>query len=162
MKKPTIYLYVITALLFFIGCDNDDSPTGHADPNKVYIERVTISNVPFTNENGQPWDEFSGPDVFFDISSFSNTFHTADPYFGDATPSDLPLTWNLSQIVMIPDWSETFYIRLWDFDDQSNDYIGPVLFEIDNIIEEENGYPESINIQNDDASIVVNIGFRWM
>ena len=72
--------------------DNQVEQVSVADRfTSVTITRITVTDFPFTDANGQPWDPASGPDVFFALLDENQQFLASSSAAVDAQESDLPL-----------------------------------------------------------------------
>ncbi len=131
-------------------------------PSTVSIESIRIDAIPFTDQYGAGWDLGSGPDVYVNIADASNIVFTVDTYYLDVSPSDLPLQWTLSQPFQIPNWATAYFVRVYDYDDFSNDdYIGSSNgFRINDVVASD-GYASTVSRQNASGSIRVVISLTW-
>lgn len=132
-------------------------------PGRVFIDRVYVDNIPFTDGSGVSWDLTSGPDLYFNIVDSVNTvLYTPGTYFLDLTPASLPVSWLLNPSYEITNWGRTLYIDLWDYDTPDpNDYIGyPSGFRINTVIAQ-SGYLTTLSLQNTAGTIRVRVILRW-
>ncbi len=131
-------------------------------PGKVYVERIRIDEMPFTDEYGAGWDLFSGPDVYSNLVTASNiVVSLRSYYFLDVAPSDLPIQWSLSSAFEITNWTTAYFVKLWDYDDFGDDYIGASYgFRINDIIAAD-GFVSTVVRQNSSGTIGTMITLRW-
>jgi PKD repeat protein len=132
-------------------------------PGKVFVEKITVDQIPFTDSSGIAWDFGSGPDLYPNFDDNNNilvSFSTS--YASNIAPSSLPLTWTLSPTYEITDWSKAFFVVLWDYDPlDADDYIGaPYGFRINDVISL-SGYTTSVSLQNASGSIKVRVILKW-
>ncbi len=130
-------------------------------PGKVYIGGIIIEDIPFTDSYGAGWDLFTGPDVYPQVADSNNVLFTTQTYYLDVAPSDLPLNWNLSPDFEMTHWGTHYFVRVWDYDDTGDDYMGSSYgFSIDDVISSE-GYVSEITRGNSAGNIQVVVGLRW-
>ena len=131
-------------------------------PGKVYLQKVIVDQIPFSDANGSGWDFGSGPDLYFSVTdSVSSVIYEASTYFADLAPASLPVLWNLSPEYQFQNWNKTYYINLWDYDPlDADDYIGYANgFRISQ--EVNSNYPTTVSLQNTSGTIKVRIILRW-
>lgn len=145
--------------------DNDRTDTENRTisitPGRVSIEGISIEAIPFTDSYGAGWDLSSGPDVYPDIVNASSiVIYESPTYFPDVSPSSLPLSWSLN--TNITDWAAYYYVRVWDYDDVSeNDYIGATNgFRINDIITG-GSYASEFTKTNSSGTIRIAISLGW-
>jgi len=156
------YLVSLTATNTATNRSDIRTKTLSIGPGKVYITTLRINDIPFTDPNGAGWDLSSGPDVYADLVTSSSAVFTLRPYYYlDIAPSDLPIQWILSPQYEIPDWSTTYYIDIWDYDQIGDDHIGSSNgFRINDIITSV-GYVSSVERQNNSGTITTTILLEW-
>lgn len=157
-------LQVILLIILF-ACDKDKSATDSSapdPPDRVFVERIRINQIPFADERGEGWDLFSGPDLFADLATSSDIVFTLRPYVHiDVAPSDLPIQWSLSSGYEITNWSTVYSILVWDHDELGDDLIGASNgFRIVDVINTE-GYATTIMRQNTSGTIETVVTLRW-
>ena len=156
------YTVTLTASNNITGKSNVMSKSIVITPGKVYLQKVIVDAIPFSDANGAGWDFGSGPDLYFTLSdSVDNVFYTPGTYFTDLIPSGLPVQWNLTSAYQLQNWSKTYYINLWDYDPVgADDYIGYANgFKV---IQEVNAnYPTTVSLQNTSGTIKVRLILRW-
>ena len=107
MKKLILPLILLT-----ISCSKDEYP------KSVYINAVTIENIPTTNTDGEPWDLDSNPDIIFLIK-----FPTHDWRGSEHIDFDISQPYK-SSINSTVQFGEAFKFSLLDLDDDDeNDRI---------------------------------------
>ncbi len=165
MLNSRFHVMVLVLLTIILGCGKDTSPTENAPPetyDRVFIERITIQEIPFTDGQGAGWDLMTGPDVFVDFGTSSAIVFSLRPYYRlDVSPSDLPIQWSLTPSYEITNWSTNYYVYIYDYDETGDDYIGaPFGFSINSVIAI-NGYATSITRENGTGTISVVVSLRW-
>jgi len=132
------------------------------EPQRVFISSIIIDEMPFTDLNGNPWDLYSGPDVYPDLGSLSGAvFSMRSSYIADVEPADLPIQWDLEEEFEIPDWDMMYFINIRDYDGSGDDFIGSSGgYRINGIILTD-GYPTVVQQQNREQTITTTIIFRW-
>lgn len=157
------YTVTLTANNTVTGDFNQTSQNITITPGKVFLQRVIVDEFPFLDVNSVPWDNFSGPDLYFTISdSLTNIQYTAVTYYEDLTQGNLPVQWDLSPEFEFLGWGKTFYIDLWDYDPADpDDYIGYVGFKINQFVS--SNYPTTVSLQRNqtNGTIRIRIGLRW-
>ncbi|NGP90182.1 PKD domain-containing protein [Fodinibius halophilus] len=75
--------------------DGEDSisKTITVEPKTMFIKKIEIVDMPFTNENGEGWDTNSAPDVFINLLNDVGGKHTMGSTYTDLGKSDLPAYW---------------------------------------------------------------------
>jgi hypothetical protein len=162
MKRALGVLLTLTAL---VGCKKDDETSPVAPPvtyTRVFIEQVSIVAMPFVDGSGIAWDLTSGPDPFYNLVSNPATIvsSTEGSYRPDITPSSLPVAWSYSPAFEITDWTQYYYLALYDYDPaDANDVIGSTgIFRMEDV---KAGYPVSYTASNTSGTIQVRLTLRW-
>jgi len=111
------YIVKLTASNTVNGKSNETSKIITITPGKVFLQRVIVDQIPFTDNNGAGWDLASGPDLYFVYATAQSS------YYGNLTPSSLPVQWDFSPEMefLKSSWNKTYFIDLWDYDAGSND-----------------------------------------
>ena len=165
MPHRKLSLFALSFLTLTLGCGKDKSPTDSSvpeTPDRVFVERITIQEIPFTDGQGAGWDLLTGPDVFAEFGTNSNIVFSLRPnYRLDVSPSDLPIQWSLATSYEITNWSTNFFVYIWDYDETGDDYIGaPNGFSINSIIAVD-GYVTSVTKENSAGTIRAVVTLRW-
>ena len=158
-------IFTLSLLMLVLSCDKDKSPTESSPPEtptRVFIERITIQDIPFTDGQGAGWDLMTGPDVFVVFGTSSDIVFSLRPYYRlDVSPSDLPIQWSLTPSLEITNWSTNYYVYIYDYDETGDDYMGSSYgFSIDDVISFE-GYVTEITRGNSAGNIQVVVSLRW-
>lgn len=159
------YIVKLTASNTVTGKSNETSKVITITPGKVFLQRVIVDQIPFTDNNGAGWDLTTGPDLYFTlIDSVYNVYATAQSsYYSDLTPSSLPVQWEFSPELefLKSSWNKTYFIDLWDYDVGSND--DEIGFTAGfKIIQQINAnYPTTVSLQSTDGEIKVRLILRW-
>lgn len=122
---------------------------------EVTVEEVTVQEMPFTNDSGQGWDTFSGPDVY--LRSFNVTEDVlaavSELRYDNVGPSDLPLVYSQFSFT-VNDLSNEFSINMIDSDTNDNEFIGGVSYKFDELVGD---YPENVTLQFQDITYEVSL-----
>ncbi len=131
-------------------------------PGTVSIESIFINSIPFTDDYGVAWDIGSGPDLYPTLVNSTDLIWYSPYYYLDVVPSYLPLEYPLSPSIQFPNWSMSYYVQVWDYDDLSNDdYIGSTYgFTIDNVIHSF-GYTTMLDLGSSSGTLSATIVLRW-
>jgi PKD repeat protein len=162
-STPGVYTVTLTATNAASDLTNSKSKQITITPGKVFIERIIVDQIPFTDTSGVSWDYLNGPDLYPDIYDNSNILvDLTSNHVTDIGTSELPLTWTLAPKYEITDWSKVYFVRLWDYDPlDSNDFIGsPNGFIINNVISNST-YPTTVSLQNSSGTIRVRVILKW-
>ena len=143
------FLVIMAGSLFmtFSACEEEDDE--EPEVSSVFIDQVNIPNIPFVNENGDEWDPINQkPEVYFLIASDTTNIPPSDSLiwidksaanYSDVSPGDLPLNWTLANSYKVEDWTQSFYVLVFDKDQVGDDdfmgLTGP--YKINNIIDNE-------------------------
>lgn len=113
-------------------------------PYRMRVSSVTLTRFP-TSNNGVPWDEMNGPDIYFSV--IEDTFSVGMPVelILDAA-IDQSYTFPI-QVIEMRDITGRHFIRLYDFEslNVASEFMGEVEF-VPYI--EERGLPETIVLDN--------------
>jgi len=89
------------------------------------VKEVEVHTVPFTPDDGEPWDLFSGPDLYYEAYGPDETLlHTSD-VASDLRPSDLPVALGGGFAVETPD---QYVFRLLDADLTTDEVVARIAF----------------------------------
>lgn len=125
---------------------------------RVRITDVVIEDMPFTNDSGQPWDFSSGPDVYFSVfNETDDEFVSRSNTINNVEPPDLPISPSGGEFT-ITNLSDEYSINLIDDDTSDDDFIGGIIFEYGNLIED---YPGSIELDAG-GGIVLDVSLEWL
>jgi len=158
------YIVKLTASNTVNGKSNETSKIITITPGKVFLQRVIVDQIPFTDNNGAGWDLASGPDLYFTIiDSARNVVYATSSYYNNLTPSGLPVQWDFSPELQFlkSSWNKTYFIDLWDYDVANNDdEIG--FTDGFKIIQQINAnFPTTVSLQNSNGTIKVRLILRW-
>lgn len=93
---------------------------------RAVVTEVEVRSVPFTAEEKERWDLFSGPDLFSEMYGPSGDLLHTSEIVSDVRPSDLPLT--LDEAFSLTDWGPPV-LRFLDADFAGSEVVGRVAFE---------------------------------
>ena len=122
-------LTVLLSILVVMSCE-DSSET---EATSMTIESVTLQKMPFKDEFNLDWDELSGPDVYIRFEETSVSGGIESGINQDVSPTDLPVTWNLSPTFSLDDFDNNLEVYIYDADVLSDDFIIGGEFEFDPI-----------------------------
>lgn len=113
-------------------------------PYRMRVSSVTLTRYPTTN-NGMPWDELNGPDIYFSL--IEDTFSVGMPLelILDAA-IDQSYTFR-TDVIEMRDITGRHFLRLFDFESLhvASEFMGEVEFIPYN---EEGGLPQTIVLDN--------------
>lgn len=93
------------------------------------VREVTVLDLPFVREEGERWDLFSGPDLYYEVYDYQNEILETSAVVSDVCPPDLPVTLEGTFAVQRP--SAKHCITLFDADLTDDDVIGSVAFDLE-------------------------------
>jgi len=157
------FTIILTATNSSTGKSNSASKQLTITPGKVFVEKITIDQIPFTDVSGTGWDYGDGPDLypnFVDNNNILVSFRTS--YANNITTSSLPLAWTMNPKYEITDWTKAFFVDLWDYDPlNDDDYIGYLYgFKINDVISQ-SSYTTTVSLQDASSSIKVRVTLKW-
>ncbi len=158
------YTVTLTASNSVTSLSNQTSQTLNIKPGKVFLQTITVNDIPLTKPSGGGWDLTSGPDVYFTIIDSVGTviIDGSGSIYNDVTQSMLPLSWQFTPELPFEKtaWNKTYFIRVWDWDATGDEIIGTTNgFKITQLINA--NYPTSIILQSSNAETNVGLTFRW-
>ena len=138
--------------------------------NEMYIETITIDQIPFTNKDGAGWDLTTGPDVYIELhdDKGGKLFHAEGDRREDITPKRLPLEWKFKTIVdlfgkkvgvRIGDFSGKHYFRIYDYDETGSDKIGYADFTVNELLKS-NGLVKEYKIPNGNVTLRITVSWE--
>ena len=133
-----------------------------ASKTKVKITKVTITSMPFLDENSAGWDILDGPDVFIKIVTENNTvlYDGTSTRITNVAPASLPISWVLSTPFEITDFNAARFIDVWDYDvPDADDRIGYVHFPVNDYTSGSNAYPSTVTCTQN--NITVKLDLIW-
>ena len=132
-------------------------------PGRVFLEAISVVQIPFINSAGLPWDIGSGPDLYVIFRDYTNPLiNFGGGPVDNVQSADLPLLWQIPGGYEITDWAKVYYVEIWDDDPLGDDdHIGtPSGFTVNNIITH-SGYVPGELIQDLYGNIQVMLHLRW-
>lgn len=156
----------ITITLTAKNSDGEDSISKQVTikPSKLFIEKMEVVEMPFTNNSGVSWDASSGPDLFVNMANESGETYTVGSPNSDISKSDLPVEWEYDSPgleIVRSDFSTNFIFILVDEDVSDHDLIQTVpsdYFTIENLWLEDT--PATATIENGEGSIKLTLGWE--
>lgn len=156
----TIISIKLPVILFFLAALQGCTKSNDKKPNytNFKILQVTLKTMPFLNENGNAWDFFDGPDVFFNMEGAAVVLYNGtDARYDNVSRSGLPLVWDLINAHAITNLEVTQFVTVYDYDPlDQNDRIGFVGFTMN---EHKSSYPKTITKASGD--LLVTIRGEW-
>lgn len=125
---------------------------------RATVTAVEIRSVPFTDEDDERWDLFSGPDLYCELYGPSgDCLHTSE-IVQDVRPADLPARLDAS----VPLASAGPHIlRLLDADLTGNEVVGRMAFEPERLAEAGAGAEPPSCIQFTDGEATLQLTLSW-
>ncbi|MES2574440.1 MAG: hypothetical protein V4572_05830 [Bacteroidota bacterium] len=150
MKKFITQSFVAILFLSFIGCSSDDSeknPDEETPTTKTVmkINKVTVTQMPFTDSNGADWDTGNGPDIEFSIRDTGDISYLRGPStFNNVISSQLPFAWTGMTSLSVSTSKNIFVQLLEDDGAPAKEIIGLVYFTISDYTSGSGAYPATI------------------
>lgn len=143
---------------------NTISKTLSISPGRVFIEQISVRQIPYNDPNGYTWDLFTGldPDIYWSIEDvLHNTLRESSTYRSNVSNQMLPISFNLSPAFELPVTTKRYYILLWDYDDGiSDEFIQGGYFDLRSEFENEE-YPGEIFWLNSSIPFEMTVTLRW-
>ena len=132
-------------------------------PKSLIIKSLTLTSYPLTKADGSSWDAYSAPDIFFVITSGSNSISWKDYRKEDVVVGDLPLYFTQGFPVKLVGLSTKFEINFYDYDSVGeNEYMGGYYFFLINEVPHDGSkYPDKIDFQNNNNKLRFYIIVEW-
>lgn len=143
------------------------------DPEKLFVDRITVEQFPSREPDGGNWDDFINgydPDVYWKLYSYDSasseysllTSLDIDRRKENAESSDVPFGWTLTRPFELFDWkSKTISVALWDYDFFDDDYMGHVNFYFPGLIAESEEFPSKVTLANQSGSTRISLDLHW-
>jgi hypothetical protein len=119
-RRVSALAVLAATVLTLAACDT--ATTGPNYSSALLTDYVQEA-MPFANIEGQPWDATDGPDAVFVLMDADEQEVARSQTYADLSRSDLPLQWSFLPRPEITDFSASYYIALYDEDD---DHLTPV------------------------------------
>jgi hypothetical protein len=132
-------------------------------PGKLFVDTVIVSQVPFVDPTGVPWDSDSLIDLEFLLTGYEGgrTSYLWGPPVRDVSPASLPVIWHFDSSARLDAWNRAYRIGLWDRVPYYPIYIGETnMFMISDSIAA-SGYPTVVRLQDHRGTISVRIILQW-
>lgn len=125
---------------------------------RVVVTEVEVRSIPFTNEEDERWDLFSGPDLFCEVYGPSgDLLHTSGVVI-DVGPSHLPLTFEAGFSLTDPG---PHVLRLLDADFTEHEVVGRVAFEPGRLVEAGPGPEPPTCVQFEEGDLALQLTLSW-
>ncbi len=125
------------------------------------IQRVTVHNFPQKKSNGEDWDDFSKPDVRFEINEQDGVQLISSFAKDDAEQSDLPFRYGYyTQNYGIKRLSVKHNFIIEDDDNPNDETMKKLTFSPDTFRQYPNPYPKSITLK-ENAQKYATIDLKW-
>jgi PKD repeat protein len=100
---------------------------------RVVITKVLLNDIPYYNSSLDPWDPFSEPDIFYQITDeTSTTLYNQGGTATDCKKTSLPLSWTLSTPLSL-DRFKKIRLNFYDYDTPDpSDYMSGVIYDFSN------------------------------
>jgi PKD repeat protein len=148
------------------GISNDTVKTLFIAPGTVYIIRMFLDNMPFTDSTGAPWNNDSEPTIY---CTLDDSITTASPCVSTASgavtvlgQSQLPVNWIISPPLLVTDWDRLYYLHVWNRDTSGNSiHIGATRrFSVNNIVNSY-GFSQIAILENAASTIQGKLILSW-
>jgi hypothetical protein len=125
---------------------------------RVVVTAVEVRSVPFTTEEDERWDLFSGPDLYCEVYGPSGECLHTTAVANDVGPSDLPLSLDATFAL-----SETgpHVLRLLDADLTGDDVLSRVAFAPERLADAGPGPEPPTCIQFTDGETALQLTLSW-
>lgn len=123
------------------------------------VTAVTVQTVPFASGEGdEPWDLFSGPDLFYEAYGPDGSLLHASDVAQDVRPRDLPVALDGGFAV---EPSGPYVLRLLDDDLTGEEVVGRLVLDAERLVNEgrKNALPSSICLE--DQGTTVRLALTW-
>ena len=127
-------------------------------PSTVSLTEIRVTLFPVLDENGQPWDLSSMPDILPQISKGSEVLYTAPSPSLNAELNENHI-WQLSEPFEFPEIFEVHNFRLLEIDEQgSSREMGNVYFSPYN---SNTDFPEILEFTSDSLKFKLQVEYTW-
>ena len=133
------------------------------NPGRVFVDVISVDQIPSTKANGFPWDLGSGPDLYVTFNDNTDVLVTfRSRYCEDVNPAYLPISWIFTSPYEIADWSKPCYVVCWDLDTfEADDCVGTTDgFSINGLISL-NGHASIVQLQNSVGTLKASLHLIW-
>jgi hypothetical protein len=126
---------------------------------RVVVTEVKVRSVPFTTDENERWDLFSGPDLFCEIYGPSGDLVHASEVTSDVRPSDLPLT--LDETFSLTD-PGPHILRLLDADISGNEVVTRMAFAPGRLADSGPGAgpPRCVQFEEGDTKLQLDLSWK--
>lgn len=122
------------------------------------VKEVEVHTMPFTSEEeGEPWDLFSGPDLYYEAYGPDGALLHASEVISDVRPSDLPIALGGKFAV---EQMGPHVLRLLDADLAGKEVVGRVAFDAERLAEKGAGDPPRI-VRLKDRKTTLRVVIAW-
>jgi PKD repeat protein len=121
------------------------------------VTEVRIQDMPFSNDQGQGWDPFSGPDPYYVAANLDTGSElAASGFYEDVGESNLPLQYPDTEWT-ISDLSERHLVSIYDSDSNEDDFISGIEFDLSQQV---GTYSETVTLDIQDTTIELSIDWQ--
>lgn len=123
------------------------------------VTEVTVRTMPFASgEEDEPWDLFSGPDLFYEAYGPNGSLLHASNVVQDVRPRDLPVALDGGFVV---EPSGPYVLRLLDEDLTGEEVVGRLVLDAEQLVNDrrKNALPGSICLE--DQGTTVHVSLTW-
>jgi len=125
---------------------------------RAVVTEVEVRSVPFTTEEGERWDLFSGPDLYCEVYGPEANLLHASEVVNDVGPSDLPLSLDAEFSITEPG---PHVLRLLDADVTEHEVMGRVAFAPGQVAEAGSGPEPPKCIEFEDGEMTIQLTLSW-
>ena len=133
----------------------------HARSTSMYavVTKVEVQSVPFgSEEHGDRWDLFSGPDLYYKAyDPDGERIHTSE-VVGDVQPTDLPVTLDAGFVLKK---TGRYTLQLLDADLIEDEVVGQVGLAPDRMADQDRGGPSAVAMSPDDGDTALRMWLKW-
>ncbi|MCD9576741.1 PKD domain-containing protein [Flavobacterium soyae] len=121
-------------------------------PTSVKITKVTVTEMPFVDYEGNKWE--SGNVQFYIVDDETYKDQTSSEIFKNITKTQLPLSWTLQTPKVISDLSKKYEFTIVKIEGFGGNEIGGRLYAtMSDYTTGANAYPETINLEYNNSSL---------
>jgi len=132
----------------------------NALPTHLFLKKMTIKEMPFTNQVGQDWDEFDGPDVYASFQEISYDIITQTDVIDNIEEAALPVSWTWGDpYFSLVEIGHDFLIVFIEYDgiNQFSGMETPIVFNF----ADHTGYPDVIELTSPNGTFVIELEVVW-
>lgn len=126
-------------------------------PSKILVSAIRVLQFPETMDNGDPWDDASGPDLIISLAVNNIEFWTSSVSFTDV---ELGEVYSFGSIppLQITEVETTYELGLFDLDGTDSELIGSYSFQF---YTSNNGFPTLPILGNSPLIFELDLDYEW-